>query len=201
MVMPWEPYEFTETRFYSNRRRINTYRINTYNPGTYERTVKHLSDRKVYNLRKGDLIKFNNGRCSWDLEDRWEDWFLSEVDYLKYIKNLNIRDKTLPLYAINQYGIIVGRYVIKKYKEAIIYRDYGSYIMMLTGIKKGYIRKYYTKYPFNIVSVFPYKKIHKTLNLFKDIITNHTQDSEECRNNFVSILHKKINQENFIYGK
>jgi hypothetical protein len=68
-------------------------------------------------------------------------------------------DKRIPGYARNQYAIVLARYRWTKYKGYQNYRDYGSFIMMLSGDKIGHIRKYYATTPWGEIGRFPYTKM------------------------------------------
>jgi len=46
-----------------------------------------------------------------------------------------------PRYAIGEYGVILERYRITKYKGLGEYKDYGVVVMMISGKKKGHIFK------------------------------------------------------------
>lgn len=188
-IMPWEPYEYEDIylsysyRFKSRRRREG--RISA----EFSRKFQQLPDNKLLQYRKGDIIQFENGHYSYGKD--WKDWFLSEKDYIKHLKNLPVghRNKKVPLYAANQYAVVIGRYRIIKNKYAIYY-DYGTVVMMLTG-DIGRVRKYYVCTPFRIISKFPHKKVIDELKLLSNIILSCNKDSDECRNLFVSTLYKK----------
>lgn len=188
-IMPWEKYEYED--IYIGR--IFAHCFGGIKGIEYTRTFQQLPDSKSLFLRKGDIVKFENGRNPYFCT-QWQDWFLSEKDYIKYLKSIpkQNRNKKVPLYAVNQYAIVIGRYRIvkKKYK---IYYDYGTVIMMLTGEKIGHIRRYYVTSPFITQNAFPHKKVPKQIKEFKDIILSYTKDSNECRDSLVSTLYKKLN--------
>lgn len=114
-------------------------------------TLKNY-DRSQWKL--GDIVKFGSGYNAW-ANDRWEAWFLNEKDRDEFMKKHKYYNRTIPAYARNQYAIVLARYKWTKHKYAI-FRDYGTFIMMLTGSKVGHIRKYYIVCPFNRTFQYPY---------------------------------------------
>jgi hypothetical protein len=92
----------------------------------------------------------------WD--ERWPRWFIkSDEEYCNYLKKHCPRTNIVPLYAHEQYAIIINRYrwIKEKYKT---FYDYGSIIMMLSGKRIGHIRRYYVTTPWSFVAGHPYKK-------------------------------------------
>ena len=79
----------------------------------YYKKIYEIVDSKELSLRKGDIFRFEDNP---------------------------VRDK-LPSYAIGQFAVILERYRVIKYKEMCTFYDYYAVIMMLSGIKKGHIRK------------------------------------------------------------
>jgi len=145
MSKPWEhdePYSDEYEGFgWSSRKKY-----------IYQRIYYTVKDSPKLYLRKGDIVKFGSGYHE-NLRG-WAEWFLeSREDKKKFWK----RDGT-PLYAQNQYAIVVNRYVWKKFKRFITYYDYGVIIMMITGPAIGHIRKFYTNRPFKIKSFYPHNK-------------------------------------------
>lgn len=189
-IMPWEKYEYTET--YLGKKYSRRYK--NHDGPTYKRTFQQLPDSRLQSWRKGDLIQFENGFPYGN--NIWQEWFLSDKDYIDFLKRIPRNKRRVPLYAANQYGIVIGRYCIRKDKGTI-YRDYGTVIIMLTGSRKGHIRKYYSSSPFYIISTFPHKKVPTQLKNFSSITLNHKEDSDESRNSFVSKLYKKLTNRRF----
>jgi hypothetical protein len=130
---------------------------------------------KCYNRsywKPGDVVKFGNGILNYITADTWRNWFLNEDDLDIYLKKNKLYYRGIPAYARNQYAIILARYKWTKLKDYINFRDYGTFIMMLTGSKVGYIRKYYITTPWTEIGRFPYTKMKynkKAENLFQGI--------------------------------
>lgn len=187
-IMPWEEFEYKSDCV------GRSYMFGRMGPSiNYTRTIRHIKDNKSQIWRKGDLIQFENGQYHPFNKD-WKDWFLSERDYIKFLKSVSKRrrDNRIPLYAVNQYAIVIGRYRVVKNKFGTKYYDYGTVIMMITGSMKGRVRRYYTCSPFEKISTFPYKKVPSQLEDFSDIVLQHTEDSDKCRNLFVSTLYENF---------
>jgi hypothetical protein len=173
---------------------------------------KLLSDNNKCYWKRGDIIKFDCGYFNWkfDYKYPWKRWFLNPEDYLLEIqKSSAARDLRVPLYARSQYALMVSRYKWVKVKPTKTYTDYGSVILMLTGLKAGKMRRYYTKTPFSLVTRYPYdeitprvikeipelRRIQESMNYSKDvdnfilnIITsfndaNYPQNMEEMNGN------------------
>jgi hypothetical protein len=178
-IMPWDYYIYDD---YKENKRI----------------VTQLRDNNLQNFRKGDIIKFDNGRSFlFSKQTGYYDWFLTEKDYKKFLKSLppHKRNKKIPVYAANQYAIVIGKYRITKIKWKL-FHDYGTVIMMLTGDKIGHIRKYFCCCPFLHEYPFPYKgDISPKLKDYEEIIISHSHDSNKGRNQLVSALYHKINKE------
>jgi len=156
----------------------------------------NLPDSKRFFYRKGDIVKLENGQRGFN-QNHYTDWFLTDEDYIKYLKSLpkEKRLRTVPLYAVRQYAIIIGRYRITKYKYRT-FRDYGITLMMLSGNGVGHIRRFYVCTPFVEKHNFPHKKIIPSLKNFEDILLSHTNDSNEGRDELISAMSKKLNKEN-----
>jgi len=180
MIRPWE----AEPERYSYPTRHH---------GTANCVREPIED--VYTTwKRGDIVKFGTGYFgSYD----YKDWFLTNEDKaLRYS-----RDKRIPLYAINEYAVLIIRYRVVKNKHGHIFRDYGSHIMMLTGSKIGKMRRYYSCIPFELVDNFPYKRDD---NVAIDILTHHNVmdeanalysvygNSPETRTLFVTLLQNKL---------
>ncbi len=96
--------------------------------GRFRCVKESLKDSGRLSLRKGDIVKFGKGHLKKDFRE----WFLTGKDKKKYLERYTIPPYNVPKYAMNQYGIVVNRYKITKYK-CLTFRDYGSIIMMITG--------------------------------------------------------------------
>ena len=155
MTKPWEHKEFTE---YHDRldlvRHGRPFFRGSDRPFRAHYTT--VSDNKQLYYRKGQVVKFGCGfRTYW--ASGWENWFLTEKEKLKR----RPPDRKIPVYARDQYAIILNRYKWIKHKE-MVYIDYGTIIMMLTGDRAGHIRRYYAQSPpFQKVSSYPYKGYRK----------------------------------------
>lgn len=142
-MKPWEhdkPYsdEYEGLNYRSSERTI------------HKRVYYTVEDSARLYLRKGDIIKFGSGY--YEYLSGWSEWFLVNREDKKKFWT---RDAT-PLYAQNQYAIVVNRYVWKKFKGFTTYSDYGVIIMMITGPQIGHIRKFYTNRPFRTKSFYPH---------------------------------------------
>ena len=157
LFKPWEymvyPSRKTVTRSQYGRSHIHTYDTQFETLKSYNRSFWKLAD----------VVKFGRG-YTLRKADGWQSWFLGEKDFDTYLKRHRRYDRRIQAYARNQYAILLGRYKWIKYKGYNTYRDYGSFIMMLTGSKIGYIRKYYTTCPYQLVGQYPYTKDRYKLN-------------------------------------
>jgi hypothetical protein len=186
-VMPWEPYKKSTAYRARSWRQRGSY--------TCKQTLEHIPDSTKQNWRKGDLIKFENGLRWYKQQNTWEEWFLSDKDYVKFLKDSKDRNPAVPIYAAKQYAIIIGKYRVVKEKYAV-FSDYGSVVLMLTGSRKGHVRRYFGRSPFYKISEYPHIEIPDKMIEFSEIIKDHKEDSDKCRNSFVSNIYKKIVKEN-----
>lgn len=178
-IMPWESY--TDKSNYNKYTRC------------YKKIFEHLPDSDLQEWRKGDIVQFENGLV-WSESNTWLEWFLSEGDYMNFLKdNPKKRRPVVPIYAALQYAIIIGRYRTIKRKVCGIYYDYGSVVLMLTGAATGHCRGYSGLSPFIKVSNFPHSKLPQKINKFSDTILAYKEDSEESRNKLVSTLYNMLN--------
>ncbi len=153
MFKPWEYMTYNVHRtIIRNRRYMHDYEAKFETLPNYNRSY----------WKPGDVVKFGDGFLF--AHYRWESWFLDEKDKGDFMKRNNLVNKKIPVYARNQYAIILARYKWTKFKGYRVYRDYGSIIMMLTGSKVGHIRKYYTFCPYDEVGRYPYTKMKYNLN-------------------------------------
>ncbi|MFW9871838.1 MAG: hypothetical protein ACFFG0_01965 [Candidatus Thorarchaeota archaeon] len=183
MIFPYEKYcDFYET-----------YPWWSQGPITCKRTYEYLPDSDFQYWRKGDLIKFKNGlQQFYNYNCKiWQEWFLDEKSYIHFLKNHKERERRLPYYAAREYALIIGKYRIIKEKYNRKFYDYGSVILMLTGLARGHVRKYNNcHYPFYKVGSFPYKDIPTQLAEFEQIILDHKERTDQIRNSFVSKIYK-----------
>jgi len=184
MVIPWEKSEqagYYESTSYGRRGRQHC---------TFLRTVEFLDDSPKQYWRKGDIVKFDDGRKHpWN--ETWEEWFMTEEDFISTLPWHGLT----PKYAANQYAVIAGRYRIVKDKFGTVYKDYGATIMMITGPKKGHMRRYWMTKPFELIESFPYVRPPRvSINLI-DTFMKHNEDSNKSRNAFLKCLHEKLNVE------
>ena len=165
--IPFKPWEYmTYKKKYLSTRSHNGMRSNN----TYVAVFETLKNYNRSHWKPGDIVKFGNGCSAW-ANDRWESWFLNEKDRDEFMKTNKYYDRTIPAYARNEYAIVLGRYKWTKYKY-YAFRDYGTFIMMLTGSKVGHIRKYYIVCPYNEIGRYPYTKMKynkKSENLFQGV--------------------------------
>ncbi len=184
MIRPWEE----EPERYSHSTRWN---------GIANCVREPIEDERT-GWKRGDIIKFGSGYfASYD----YKDWFLDSEDKAQRLK----RDKRVPIYAFNQYAILMTRYRVVKRKHGDIFRDYGSHIMMITGPKIGHMRRFYVGNPFEHVGSFPYNTIS---DYVKNIIDNFGMDgilnelyrkygnTSEARTLFVSEFQDRLSEEN-----
>lgn len=131
---------------------------------TYKATYEIVKDSGHCYWQSGDIVQFDVGyNSSYSMPDRnWRSWFMPWDDFLEYFNTNLQRNKAVPLYARGEFGIVLTRYRWVKEKNFATYRDYGSLIMMLTGSKKGHVRRYYSQFPYYRISQFPYTGIAKT---------------------------------------
>lgn len=190
-IIPWEKSEHHDT--YKSQRGRYAYfsrygRTKGHKSHTYHRTIEYLDDNPRQFWRKGDIVKFDDG-IIYPWGETWEKWFMIKEDWLKTLP----RHGRTPKYASEEYAVITGRYRVIKYKFGYEFKDYGIIIMMLTGPKKGHIRKYYIKYPFDIVSVFPYISNPPLISTeLIDSFIEHHENSNKSRNAFLECLYKKL---------
>jgi hypothetical protein len=105
----------------------------------------------------GDVVRFGSAYHDYLLKKSWKYWYYKKEDMDAHIKENCLRHEKTPLYAAHEYAIILSRYKWIKYKWHGIYRDYGSVIMMLTGSRPGYIRRFYACSPWNKIDTYPYR--------------------------------------------
>jgi hypothetical protein len=105
----------------------------------------------------GDIVQFGTSYHDYEVRYSWRQWYLTEKDLQKYIKENCPRRYHTPLYAQNQYAIILSRYKLTKYKWHGKFRDYGTVIMMLSGSHIGHIRRYFVCRPWNKIDTYPYQ--------------------------------------------
>lgn len=145
--------KFEWGRPYSTRKTFRHWRY--YYNHTYQADYKLVEDyhHKAYWVR-GDIIILGSGYYGPPTAE-WRKWFQPKEDYLKYLHENRVRDKRIPLYARSEYALLLSRYKWTKHKD-MIYRDYGTILMMLTGSRQGHILKIYASTPFDIYATFPY---------------------------------------------
>ena len=145
----------------------------------YKATYETLSNDNKCNWGKGDIVQFGSAfHGSYRYDERWPGWFITDPEeYFQFLKNNCARSQTIPLYAHNEYAIILNRYrwVKEKYKT---FRDYGTIIMMLTGRRAGHIRRYFVTSPWCFIVSHPYDKFSHptfkniTMPLIEDVFDN-----------------------------
>lgn len=181
-LLPWVKQSFCGTYFACERR--STFR------GKYPtRYVKqYLDDNPTMSYRKGDIVKFTDGFFHRQFSD-WRGWFVTKKDQKKFWP----RNPDVAKWAINQIGIVIGRYRKVKFKYRH-FADYGAVVMLLTGPKIGHTRHYWTAKPFNIICPFEYKLSSKVLRRklsseMLEVLDAPYEDTNEGRNLLVSRLY------------
>ena len=129
---PWEHSRYT--KYYA----ANTWYGNSF---TYRRTWMTVRDNDKLNMRKGDLFQIKDGIIN--KPNDWKTWFLTEEDYEKYI----VYDSKIPSYCRNQWAIVLNRYRVEKLKNGRKYYDYGTINLILTGPKRGTIKRFFISVP------------------------------------------------------
>lgn len=183
MIRPWET-EIKHYTIFDHRRGLK-----------YECIKEPISDEQTL-WKRGDILKFDS--CYYDSDD-YKDWFLNENDKIKYLK----RKVTIPMYAADQYAIMMCRYRVTKIKYYATYKDYGSHIMFISGAKTGKLKKCYQTTPFTRVARFPYvnpsqniKKIFSDLGITKipNKLCKLYDNTLKSRTLFNSIIQDKLNE-------
>lgn len=155
---PWEHITYKEKKFgrrWGRGRSVIEYDAIFETLKSYDKTDWQL----------GDVVQFGTG-YHWRADATWQSWFLEENERENFMRERNLINRQIPVYARNQYAILLARYRWIKYKGYATYRDYGSIVMMLTGSKPGHIRKYFVNNPFRTVGCYPYTNYdleHETL--------------------------------------
>lgn len=179
---PWEHITYNTNRTVVRRQYGST---SVHNYDAVFETLKSY-DRSQWKL--GDIVRFGKG-YNGRMGNRWESWFLNNNDLDEYLRKNKLYDRRIPAYARTQYAIVLARYKWTKYKGYSTFRDYGTFIMMLTGDKIGHIRKYYVTCPYEVIGAYPYTKMKynvKPENLFHGAVVG------ESVKNFLENLMEKI---------
>lgn len=188
--MPWEYQKYYDSQPYKAR----GWNGETFTRGICETKFEYLNDNQIMVFRKGDIVQFNDGLIKKSYSN-WKSWFLTEEDLIKsYPKHPNT-----PYYVRNQYGLVIGRFRKIKFKYRIVY-DYGVVIMMLSGDRIGYYRRYWSQhFPFKVVAPFGCKKeIYKNFtrkinsNILK-VLRKTYDNTNEGRDLLVSKLYYMFN--------
>lgn len=158
--IPFKPWEYIT---YTIKKHVVRHRYGRSNSHSYDAQFETLKNYNRSQWKLGDVVKFGCGYNQYR-SDKWQTWFLNEEDLDAYIKKHRRYDRTIPAYARNNYAIVLARYKWVKYKDYCTFRDYGTFIMMLTGSKIGHIRKYYIKCPYQVIGQYPYTKMRYNLN-------------------------------------
>ena len=125
-------------------------------------------DPNNYNCtwKPGDIVQFYLGYGEYVLQkESWRSWFMKREDYLDYLERTYRRVQNIPLYARGEFGIVLTRYRWRKYKYKV-YNDYGTIVMMLSGKKKGHVRKFYANIPFVLMCPYPYTGWEKSIPMY-----------------------------------
>lgn len=200
MTRPWEHETYTEYH-----ERTFSFRNGRYfrsGNSTFRATYTTCTDNKKLYYRKGQIVKFGCGFNRFWPKNRWEEWFLTEREKL----DRRSPNRDTPVYARDQYAIILNRYKWIKQKGRV-YIDYGTIVMMLTGKAAGRTRRYYaTSPPFHIVAHYPYKRYTKTIggakidteyDLIKTVkLIDSSFNGEDSIDTFLSCLYYVLNGPN-----
>ncbi len=160
--VPYKPWEYMTYTVHRTITRNSQTRGKIY-VTDYDAQFETLRNYNRSYWKPGDVVKFGNGFIPF-ANRRWESWFLDEKAKDDFMKRNHFVNKRIPVYARNQYAIILARYKWTKFKGYANYRDYGTILMMLTGDKIGHIRKYYTTSPYDEIGKYPYTKMKYNLN-------------------------------------
>lgn len=147
----------------------------------YLRKKEIVEDSESLKWRVGDIIIFISG---YHKEDDWRDWYLKEEDKHKYCS----RNHSVPIYAGVKLAVITERYKWIKIKPMGKFRDYGKRVMMISGSKKGNLRKFMGATPFKLFSKFPHHNIESVDNQIIEVVKQITSDDEKSRNLFIKKL-------------
>jgi len=147
------------------------------------RKKQEVKDSSRLDRRKGDIVLFGT---SYKLFDDYRDWYYTNEDKKIYGK-LN---KFVPRYANEELGMVVGRHRWLNVKSFGTFRNYGTTVMMISGSKKGHLRKYGAA-NFKMLSKFPHDDLFN-INLsnkpiLKDIFNNilPLDEDERARDKFI----------------
>jgi len=183
---PWEHYEYEYTHKYYT---LYGFPQKSSGPFYNECPAKFqtIKDSPRLSYRKCDLIKYDR-KYRYELFKDWRDWFPEKP------KKKRVQFSKISRYLTGQYGIVIQRFRKTKDK-GIIYNDYGTLILLLTGKHKGLIQQWYNRsYPFQTIAKFPYvdplpkiliKNLTKMLDDDPFILCKNIEDSEEQRNLFL----------------
>lgn len=188
---PWEHQSYNYIHSYYTRYGKSASQC----PAQFQ-TVK---DSIRLSYRKCDLVRYHR-KYRYELFGDWRDWF-PEKPKKKRVEASSRVSKNIA----GHYGIIIQRFRKIKHK-GIIYKDYGTTVLLLTGLHKGLIRTWYNvSYPFTSIARFPYveplpKILEKTLTRFLEnnpiLLCKNIQDSEEQRDWFLEKIWKNFTGEN-----
>jgi len=155
------------------------------NPEEWYRLRKKqvVKDSPKLDRRKGDIVLF--GTC-YRLFYDYRDWYYTDDDK----KNYGELNHIVPRYANEELGMVVDRHRWLNVKTFGTFRNYGTTIMMISGSKKGHLRKYCAP-PCEILSTFPHDDLFN-INLsnkpiLKDIFNNilPLDEDERARDKFI----------------
>ena len=191
LIQPWknEPMEYLQRGVkydWDNRLNYNIF---------YKIIKEPISDENT-KLKRGDIVKFNSMYYETPFDD-WKDWFLKSK---KEKEQYWTKRTDIPIYAHNQYAILLCRYRITKFKKVKIFKDYTSHFMFITGPKIGKIKVYNTA-PHTLIASFPYIRKSKRL---ENILTYYGIDAKkfqqengntcESRTDFIEFFQKTLHQ-------
>jgi hypothetical protein len=176
-VLSEEPWGKT---YYERRMGFNQFKRNV----KMDAQFKLTQDRPQTYWKRADMVVFGTGY--YRINDTWREWFMEIDDYLENLRvnYKRYRNKSVPLYARLQFGLVVSRYKWVKQKDFGVFSDRGTIIMMLTGKKAGHVRRFYPLPCFKIFSRYPYDKIVPfQANVYGSTIPEKERIQEAMKNN------------------
>lgn len=159
--IPFKPWEYMT---YTTEKKVVRSQCGVTDIHSYPAQFETIKDYNRSHWKPGDVVKFGNGISGYRKGDTWRNWFLTDDDLDAYLKKNKLYHRTIPAYARSQYAMVLARYKWTKFKGYMNFRDYGTFIMMLTGSKVGHIRKYYVTTPWTEIGRYPYTKMRYNLN-------------------------------------
>ena len=107
---PWQymTYDIRRCGFRYHRSISNTY--------DYDTTFETLKNYDRTSWKPGDVVMFDDG-LYWSARNRWETWFLTGKERESFLRRNRLKDRRIPIYARDQYAIVLARYRWIKYNQ------------------------------------------------------------------------------------